>query len=143
MILHELFRVVSCFPHYISCYIAENGFPLGQCTLYSIVHRLCVTRFSTSSFFHDSNPSGSLINRLKYFLIRFRFRRDIRIFKKLHGVHPTTESDSALCIIPRSRAPWCASHSGVNNLISVCLNPKFYECYFSVMPRDINMKFLL
>ena len=30
MILHELFRVVSCFPRYISCYIAENGFPLGQ-----------------------------------------------------------------------------------------------------------------
>ena len=31
MILHELFRVVSRFPRYISCYIAENGFPLGQC----------------------------------------------------------------------------------------------------------------
>ena len=29
-------------------------------------------------FFYDSNPSGPLINRLKYFRIRFRFRRDIR-----------------------------------------------------------------
>ena len=28
-------------------------------------------------FFHDSNPSGPLINRIKYFPIRFRFRRDI------------------------------------------------------------------
>ena len=28
-------------------------------------------------FFHDSNPSGSLINRLKHFRICFRFRRDI------------------------------------------------------------------
>ena len=29
-ILHEIFRVVSRFPRYISCYIAENRFPLGQ-----------------------------------------------------------------------------------------------------------------
>ena len=35
----------------------------------------CVTRFSTSTFFHDSNPSGPLINRLKYF--RIWFRKDI------------------------------------------------------------------
>ena len=32
MILHEIFRVVSRFPRYISCYIAERRFPLGQCT---------------------------------------------------------------------------------------------------------------
>ena len=50
-------------------------------------------------FFHDSNPSRPLINRLKYFRILFRFRRDIRILKKLRGVHPTAESDSAVCII--------------------------------------------
>ena len=31
MTLHELFRVVSRFPRYISCYLAENWFPLGQC----------------------------------------------------------------------------------------------------------------
>ena len=30
MILHEIFRVVSRFPRYISCYIAVNRFPLGQ-----------------------------------------------------------------------------------------------------------------
>ena len=39
------------------------------------------------TFFHDSNPSRPLINRRIYFRIRFRFRRDIRIFKKLRGVH--------------------------------------------------------
>ena len=81
-----------------------------------------VTRFSTSSFFHDLNPSGPLINRLKYFRIRFWFRRDIWIFKswavcipprcqttrcahrwvKLRSVHPTAESGSR-----------CASHHGV------------------------------
>ena len=43
-------------------------------------------------YFHDSTPSGPLINRLKYFRIRFRFRRDIQIFKKLSGVHHTAES---------------------------------------------------
>ena len=31
--VHELFRVVSRCPRYISCYIAENGFPSGQCTI--------------------------------------------------------------------------------------------------------------
>ena len=64
-------------------------------------------------FFHDSIPSRPLINRLKYFKIRFRFRQDIRILKKLSGVHPTAESDSAVCIIPRSQTPQCASYRGV------------------------------
>ena len=31
MIKHEFFCVVSRFPRYISCYIAESPFPLGQC----------------------------------------------------------------------------------------------------------------
>ena len=31
MKLHELFHVILCFPRYISCYIAENGFLFGQC----------------------------------------------------------------------------------------------------------------
>ena len=35
-----------------------------------------------SIFFHDSNPSGPLINRLNYFRILFRFCCDIRVFKK-------------------------------------------------------------
>ena len=34
LILQDIFRVVSRFPRYISCYIAENRLPLGQCTLY-------------------------------------------------------------------------------------------------------------
>ena len=32
MILHGIFRVVSRFSLYFSCYIAENQLPLGQCT---------------------------------------------------------------------------------------------------------------
>ena len=39
--------------------------------------------------------------------------------------------------------PWCASHRGVNNLPSVCFDSMFYKCYFSVMPRDINIKIIL
>ena len=72
-----------------------------------------VTRFSTSRFFHDSNPSGPLINRPKYFRIQLRFCQDIQIFKKLRGVHPTAESDSAVCCIRRSQALRCASHRRV------------------------------
>ena len=30
-------------------------------------------------FFHESNPSGPLINRLKWFCLKIRFREDIRI----------------------------------------------------------------
>ena len=97
--------------------------------------------------------------------LQFRFRWDIRIFKKnsavciplrsqtrrcalfrevrLRGVHPTVESSFSVCIIPRSLTPRYASHSGVNNLSSVWFNPKFHKCYFSVMPKDIHTKLIL
>ena len=87
-----------------------------------ITYRECATRFLASIYFHYSNPSGSLINMLKYFQILFRFHLDIRIFKKktpqctlycrvsLRGVHHTVESDSVVCIIPRSQTLGCALH---------------------------------
>ena len=97
--------------------------------------------------FHDSNPSRPLINRLKYFRILFQFHWDIQTFKELHDVHPTVESDSTVSIPLQSQAPQCASYHG-DWLCSVpwesqtCLffYPKFYKCYFYVMPKDINMK---
>ena len=64
-------------------------------------------------FFHDSNPSGPLIKRVKYFRIRFQFSRDIQIFKKLCSVHHTVESSSVVCIIPWSLTLRCASYRGV------------------------------
>ena len=97
-------------------------------------------------FFHDLNPSGSLINRLKYFRI-LEFHRDIKIFKKLCSVHPTAvsrkqntvcpktlprashrrdrlcsvhpslKSSFATCIIPRILAPLCASYQWVSNFV--------------------------
>ena len=36
-------------------------------------------RFSTS-FFPESNPSGTLINRLKWFFVKISFYEDIRFF---------------------------------------------------------------
>ena len=53
MILHEIFRVVSRFPRYISCYIAENRFPLGQCKSYS------KERYKNMCFFNNY-PFGAL-----------------------------------------------------------------------------------
>ena len=44
------------------------------------------------SFFHDSNPSRLLINRLMYVGIRFRFRGDILSQSCLCGVQHTTET---------------------------------------------------
>ena len=35
--------------------------------------------FQPLFFFHESNPSGPLINRLKWFFLKIRFREDIRI----------------------------------------------------------------
>ena len=61
--------------------------------------RECVTRFSTSIFFHDSNPSRLLMNRLKYFRIQFRFAKifDHKVRKiRLRGVQHIAESDSAV-----------------------------------------------
>ena len=74
-----------------------------------------VSRNFWPPFFSWFEPiySRPLINRLKYFWIRFRFPRDIQIFKKHCGVHPTAESDSTVCVIPRSLTLQCASHCGV------------------------------
>ena len=40
LILHEIFRVVSRFPCYISCYIAKSRLPLGQCIWRTKILRL-------------------------------------------------------------------------------------------------------
>ena len=72
-----------------------------------------MSQYFRPPFFHDSNPSRPLINRLKYFRIWFQFCQDIGIFKQFRGVHHTAESSSRVCIIPRSQAPQCASHRRV------------------------------
>ncbi len=70
-------------------------------------------------------------------------------------MHHTAESryeqffkNFAVCISPQSQTLRCASYHrvklrGVHHLSSVCFNPKFYECYFSEMPKDINMRLIL
>ena len=86
-----------------------------------------VLRDFWAPFFHDLNPSRPLINMLKYFRIRFRFRWYIRILKKLRGVHHTAESSTSVCIISLSQAPRCTSHHRVKWFLTnsaVCIPPR-------------------
>ena len=62
---------------------------------------------------------------------------------RLRGVNTSAESSSTVCIIPWSLTPRSASHPKVNNLPSVCFDPMFYKCYFSVMSEDIILKIIL
>ena len=78
-----------------------TGSATVQCTyLKGVCHKIFYLHF-----FHDSNTSRPLINRLKYFRILFGFRRDIRIFN-----HHPAESGSTVGFISRSQSPRCASH---------------------------------
>ena len=74
-----------------------------------------VSQDFVTSIFYDSNPSGYLTNRLKYFQITFPLRRNISNC----GVHPTKESMfvvvhhsaetiSVVCITLQRQFPWCA-----------------------------------
>ena len=77
------------------------------------------------NFFPNSNPHGPLINRLKYFRIRFWFGRDIWSQSYLCSVQQTTKTISTLCNTPQRRSPKCVAHCRVRaqsfekNLIGV------------------------
>ena len=64
---------------------------------FKLPSREYVTRFS-ASIFSWFEPSWALIIGVKYFRIQFRFRREIRIFKHLLGVHPIAESNCGVRI---------------------------------------------
>ena len=105
---------------------------------------MCVTRFFTN-IFSWFEPIWVPHKQTKIFLNSFWFRRDIRIFKKLRGVHHTTESDSTMCIIyrrvklhdvhhtaesnstkciiPQSQTPHCASYTAESNSTK-CIIPQ-------------------
>ena len=90
--------------------------PYFRCIIKGSVSR----DFQPPVFFHDSKPSGPLINRLQYFRIRFRFRQDIQIFKK---------------------APRCASHRRVG-LRGVHHTAESITCQVSVLIQVLRMLFL-
>ena len=46
--------------------------------IFSILVKGAVSRDFRPIFFHKSNPSGPLINKLKWFFLKIRFRKDIR-----------------------------------------------------------------
>ena len=65
MILHEIFREVSRLPRYISCYIAESWFLLGQCS------------------YSDSLPKFlAIVRNISRNIFRFVFCNTARIFSK-------------------------------------------------------------
>ena len=51
LILHEIFRVVSRFPRYISCYNVESWLPFVQCTTYSTLSTCTVVLDCTEEKF--------------------------------------------------------------------------------------------
>ena len=52
-ILHEIFHVLSRFPRYISCFIAESQLHLGQCSTISVYGSSCnhILNINQSSYF--------------------------------------------------------------------------------------------
>ena len=110
------------------------SFKFVLCSLKGVCHEIF-----DPYFFHDSNPSGPLINSLKYF--RIRFRNDLRCVQHtakiisvlcitpwrwflytetqrcathhredFRGVQHTAEIISAVCNRLRRRSPWGATH---------------------------------
>ena len=75
----ELFSSLSFVTHGLK-QMGELFSPLPLMALKIVCHEIFDLHFS-----HDSNPPRPLMNRPKYFRIRFRFHR-------LRGVHDTAES---------------------------------------------------
>ena len=68
--------------------------------------------FRPPVFSHDSNPSGPLINRLKYFRIQFQYRWDIKSQRL------------------KNLTPRCASHGGVKILV-IASQKNFFKSFLS------------
>ena len=67
----DVFHV--CYYEYWRCWSSV----ISEYIVNDIILSGSVTRF-LRNFYHESNPSGPLINRLKWFLLQIRFRGDIR-----------------------------------------------------------------
>ena len=96
------------------------------------IQRECVTRFSTSIFFHDFNPSRSLINRLKYI---FEFSNSVSILPR-YSITKFKKFDSAVCITPRSR------YFSLNGPAAFC-NPSSSPCQRSQTQFSIMYLYLI
>ena len=69
---------------------------LWKCTSFCVIASVSRDFLPLFFRFRTHLGSGLLINRIKYFQIRFWFRHHIQNFKKLRGVNDTTESDSSV-----------------------------------------------
>ena len=89
------YQGMACFPFFLPNNIQQNCHPMIQQFFYYFYFYFlqkydaddkenyelkgqCHEIFDLY-FFHESNPSGPLINRLKWFCLKIRFRKDIRI----------------------------------------------------------------
>ena len=67
-------------------------------------------------------------------------------------MHPTAESDAAVCIIPRSQAPRCASHCGVKlrgvhhtaeSSSAMCITPRSQNAHLGVKIKIFGSLWML
>ena len=68
LILHEIFRVVSRFPRYISRYIAESRLPLRQCTIEFSVSVKKAMALTNNNHFTEMH-SLALLHNLLYTIL--------------------------------------------------------------------------
>ena len=72
-----------------------------------------VSRYFRPPFFSRFEPIQAPDKQAKIFSNWFSISLRYSNIKKLRHVHPTAESDSVVCIIPRSQTPRCDAHHGV------------------------------
>ena len=114
----DVFHV--CYYEYWRCWSSV----ISEYIVNDIILSGSVTRF-LRNFYHESNPSGPLINRLKWFLLQIRFRGDIREI-----------SDSAQVNIAWSKTLRRLTLRGVD---SAQANPFFKtECLGENRPQHVN-----
>ena len=105
----------------------------GQCPeQIPFLQRVCHKIFDLY-FFHDSNPSGPLINRLKYFRIWFRFPHDIHYY----SITKFEIFDLAVCTTPRSQN-FKLSKSKIFHYYYILLTAarNCYSLQFSIMGKE-------
>ena len=101
------------------------GLNLGWGPHHRVVCGAADCSVNTVQINYETRSRLAVSKKKKYFRIRFRFHRYIRIFKKLRGVHPTVEFDSEVCITPRSQTPLCALYRGVKlRGVQLCIPPR-------------------
>ena len=139
MILHEIFRGVSRFPRYFSCYIAENWFSLGQCRagsgccLYLVRPWPWVGRASASAWSRQpaawSAPSSSWPPHSSTFYTE--------IFSYISGICFTPHSSIFYREIFSYLWRICKLYTSFLHILHRTLRNKFYTSFLHILQRNI------